>query len=161
MLGLHRAHRQRADQPHIKAKRGSICRLLHYHAHPGLRNLADLMTRLLCARVWFAMCSSVKKHSRTILQVFQLCPSCPVKNAHCIFHHGYTVDGNAKSRVSFSTTCSSDGTFTPSRQLHASQRSVFRCSGAEDTSSCSLGIDRSFPDGRHIARFHLQAWIFD
>ena len=50
----------------IEAERSSICRLLPYHARPGLRNLADLMTRLLCTRVWFPMCSCVPKHCRTI-----------------------------------------------------------------------------------------------
>eukprot|EP00450_Noctiluca_scintillans_P001620 CAMPEP_0194485878 /NCGR_PEP_ID=MMETSP0253-20130528/6727_1 /TAXON_ID=2966 /ORGANISM="Noctiluca scintillans" /LENGTH=1972 /DNA_ID=CAMNT_0039325899 /DNA_START=10 /DNA_END=5925 /DNA_ORIENTATION=+ len=33
--------------------------------------------------------------------------------AHYVCHHGHTVDGNAASSASFSTTCSSNGTFAP------------------------------------------------
>ena len=32
---------------------------------------------------------------------------------HYVCHHGHTVDGNATSSASFSTTCSSNGTFVP------------------------------------------------
>ena len=107
---------------HIKAKRSSICRL-PYHAHPGLRNLADLMTRLFC-KVWFAMFSSVRKLARTIWQVCQLCPSCLVKMRIISATTSTAMRRAAQvsQRLAVRTARSH-----PNRQLHASQWCVLSC----------------------------------
>ena len=47
--------------------------------------------------------------------------------AHCVCHHGYTVDGNTESSVIFSTTCSSNGSFAPEPPASCQPMCVFCC----------------------------------